>query len=62
MKAVVEKDVCIGCGLCEATCPEVFEMVEDVAIVKVGTVPPEAESSCREAADSCPVNAISIEE
>lgn len=30
MKAVVDKDLCTGCGLCEDTCPEVFEMKDDI--------------------------------
>ena len=24
MKAVVDQDLCIGCGLCCGTCPDVF--------------------------------------
>jgi len=63
MKAIVDTDTCTGCGLCEETCPEVFEMGdENVAVVKVAEVPPDVEDSCREAADGCPVDAISIEE
>ena len=61
MKAIVDKETCIGCGLCESTCPEVFLMEENVAVVKADPVPPEAEASCREAADGCPVQAIAIE-
>lgn len=61
MKAIVDKETCIGCGLCEATCPEVFVMEESVAVVKAAPVPPEAEASCREAADGCPVQAITTE-
>lgn len=26
MKAVVDKETCIGCGLCPSICPEVFSM------------------------------------
>ena len=62
MKAIVDQDACIGCGLCPETCPEVFEMPEDKALVKVDTVPPGAEDKAREAAESCPVDAITIEE
>ncbi len=62
MKAIVDQDTCTGCGLCPDTCPEVFEMEGDVARAKVDVVPPEAEDSCREAAESCPVEAISLEE
>jgi ferredoxin len=62
MKANVDADECVGCGLCEETCPEVFELKDDVAVVKVEIVPPEVEEKCREAADGCPVEAISVED
>jgi len=62
MKAVVDQETCTGCGLCPDTCPEVFEMDGDTATVKVDTVPPEAEDTCREAMEGCPVEAISITE
>ena len=61
MKAIINEETCTGCGLCEQTCPEVFEMEADIAKVKVDTVPGEYEDTCQEAADSCPVEAISIE-
>lgn len=62
MKAIVDKDTCTGCGLCPDACPEVFEMGDDTATVKVDVVPATAEASCREAMEGCPVEAISIEE
>jgi len=62
MKASVDEDLCTGCGLCEDTCPEVFEMDDEMAKVIVDEVPTEAEDTCREAAESCPVEAIIIEE
>jgi len=62
MKAVVDKSACIGCGLCVETCPVVFEMNDDIAVVKVETVPPDAEDACKEAAEACPVEAITTEE
>ena len=62
MKAIVDEDACTGCGLCEETCPEVFRLGDDVAEVIVAAVPPEAEDAAHEAADDCPVEAITIEE
>jgi ferredoxin len=62
MKAIVDENTCTGCGLCADTCPDVFEMDVDTAKVKVDVVPPETEASCREAAEGCPVEAITIEE
>jgi len=62
MRAIVDADECTGCRQCEETCPEVFELGDsDVAVVKVDPIPPEAEAACREAADVCPVDAITIE-
>ena len=60
MKAKVDADLCTGCGLCEETCPEVFEMRDGVAVVKLSPVPPAHEAACREAAGGCPVDAISV--
>ena len=62
MKVVVEES-CIGCGLCPQICPDVFELNDsNMAIVKLVAVPPAIRESCREAASSCPVDAIKITE
>ncbi len=61
MKAKVDTDTCIGCGLCEQLCPDVFKMEDDKAVVKVEIVPDGAEDACRDAADQCPVAAITVE-
>ena len=61
MKAKVT-DECIACEVCVDMCPEVFEMGDEYAEVKVDTVPPEHEDTVREAADSCPTSAIELEE
>jgi len=61
MKAVVDKDLCTGCGICEDTCPEVFEIKDGIVVVKVSKVPDDLIDSCKEASDDCPVEAITCE-
>lgn len=58
---IVDKDTCIGCGLCIEACPQVFELKEDdkayvIHPDKCGTC------NCQEAIDVCPVAAISWSE
>jgi len=60
MKVTVDQDVCIGSGNCEATCPEVFEVVDGKSRVKKNPVPPELESKAQDAVDGCPSGAISV--
>jgi ferredoxin len=55
------EDTCTACGLCVDTCPEVFEMGDDMAEVIVDEVPPEHEDAVQQAADECPVEAIVVE-
>ncbi len=62
MKANVDKETCIGCGLCATICTAVFAMKESVAEVIATPVPPPDEPACREAVESCPVAAITITE
>ncbi len=62
MKATLDRDGCISCGLCAATCPEVFRMADDgVAEVYQENVPAEAEETAIEAQDNCPVSVITVE-
>ena len=61
MKALIDAELCTGCGLCVDSCSEVFEMKEDKAIVKTETVPDASIDCCKEAASNCPVEAIKAE-
>ena len=60
MKAKVNKNLCIGCGACTVACPDCFEMGKDgKAQAKRG-----CKKNCcdlTEVAESCPVQAISVE-
>jgi ferredoxin len=60
MKARIE-DTCTACGLCCDTCPEVFEMGDEMATVIVDEVPGPYCDTAQQAADECPVGAIVIE-
>jgi Ferredoxin len=62
MKAAIDREGCIACGLCAGICPNVFRMADDgFAEVYVDPVPAEAENDVKEACDSCPVAVISFE-
>ena len=60
MKVRIE-DTCTACGLCVDTCPEVFEMGDDIAQVIADEVPAKYEDVVQQAADECPVEAIVVE-
>ena len=62
MTAHVDHDTCIGCGVCPSVCPEVFEMRDDgLSHVIVDTVPDGSEDAAKDAEESCPVDAITVE-
>lgn len=57
MSIKVDKELCIGCGACVALCPDAFKMNEDNKAEVVN----EKEKECiKNAAGSCPVQAISV--
>lgn len=59
MSVKVNLDECIGCGVCEQLCPEVFTLDERDG--KSMVISQNITSSCKDAADSCPVSAISCD-
>jgi len=61
MKIRVDRKMCIGDQACVEICPELFEMEGDVVAAKMETVPKDLEEKVKEAATSCPVEAIVIE-
>lgn len=62
MKAIVNQDSCIGCGLCISTVPEVFEVNADGKAEAYGHTTDENRAAVQEAIDACPVQAISAED
>jgi ferredoxin len=61
MKAIVDHDTCIGCGMCENLCPEVFKLVEGKSTVIQKPVAEKNKKCANEAVESCPVSAISVD-
>ncbi len=63
MKVTVDKDLCLGCGICEGIAPEVFSMAnEPYAEVLLDPIPEEFQDAVREAAEECPEECIAIVE
>lgn len=61
MKASVDKDVCIGCGLCESICDQIFFIDNDgKSSVKMTEIPADLEDDAKDAESSCPVDAITV--
>ena len=63
MKAHVDQETCISCGLCPSICGEVFQFYDSgKARAIVDVVPPAHEDEAKDAEASCPVSAITCEE
>ena len=62
-KITVDKKECIGCGACEAQCPEGFEMEQGSEVKAKPKKEKVDDLGCiKDAADICPVNAIKVKE
>ncbi len=74
-KVTIDRPQCIGDGICQAVCPEVFELDDKIGIAQIiqkyrrnpemlglGEIPDEMVECAETAADVCPVSIISVEE
>ncbi len=63
MKIKVNQEACIGCGACVATAEDLFELNEDgLSKAKVEAVPEDKKDAAKEASETCPTGAITVEE
>jgi len=61
MKVSIDKEECVGCELCVDQCPDIFEMDEEIAVVKKQPGSAEEEECVILAEEACAVDAISHE-
>ena len=62
MKGFVDKETCIGCGLCPSICPDIFKMDDDgLAIAEDVEISDDILQEAKEAEEACPVAAIKID-
>jgi len=74
MRVWIDQDLCVGNGVCEELCPEIFELVDgDIAYIRdagsllpkgregIGTIPAGLESYVIDAAEQCPAECIYVE-
>jgi ferredoxin len=62
MKVRVDPELCTGDELCTQVCPEIFEMEGEKAAAKTEEVSEDLRECAKEAAESCPSEAIIVEE
>ncbi|MBF6335347.1 ferredoxin [Nocardia abscessus] len=63
MRISVDRERCIGAGMCALLAPEVFDQDEDDGRVRlVDPRPRRGHSAVREALDACPSGALEISE
>lgn len=61
MKACVDKDLCIGCGLCESISPAVFKMNDEGNAEAIDDeLSKDLQNEAEDARLQCPVDAITI--
>lgn len=62
MKAQVDQEMCIGCGMCAATAADVFEVNDEGKAVVIAETTDANKDAVQEAIDGCPVSAITAGE
>lgn len=61
-KVILDQNKCIGCNTCPLLDPDTFEMDTTIYKAKVKNQPEKITESIQNAINSCPVEAISIQE
>jgi ferredoxin len=62
MDLSIDRERCTGEGVCEETCPEVFRVDDDIAVIIKEDLDEYDEDCIAEAAENCPSQAIIIED
>jgi len=60
MKLQVDKNKCLGCGMCISLCPAVFELKNGKSQIKEKANLEKNKDCIKEAAENCPAGAIKI--
>jgi ferredoxin len=61
VKVTVDRERCIGAGMCALTAPEVFDQdEEDGRVILLDADPPTAHHAVRDAATLCPSGSITL--
>jgi len=61
VKVKVDRNICIGCGVCVSMCPTVFTLDEEGKSKVIKQEVDEKECDLDAVASSCPVGAITVE-
>ncbi|WP_020667349.1 ferredoxin [Amycolatopsis nigrescens] len=62
MRIEIDRESCIGAGMCALTAPDVFDQDDDdgQVVVLQPTPPADAEDQVREAVELCPASVIRV--